>query len=215
MSFIIYIVKRFVAPGTEFMKVTREKAAENRDRIIETAARLFREKGFDGVGVAELMKHAGLTHGGFYGHFASKSDLAAQACARALDQSAQRWTAVSEMAGDAAFAALVKNYLGTAHRDGLGASCVISALGPEAPRQEPPVRQAITEGLEALLAVLTKAMPGQSEEGQRKQALVAMAQLVGAVVLARLVDDAASSDEILEATRADLNAPERFAAPEE
>src|SRR5262245_49744295 len=116
------------------MKVTREKAAQNRERIIETAARLFREKGFDGIGVAELMKHAGLTHGAFYGHFASKSDLAAQACARALEQSAQKWTAISEKAGDAALSALIENYLRFGHRDAPGAGCVMSTLGPEAAR---------------------------------------------------------------------------------
>jgi TetR/AcrR family transcriptional repressor of nem operon len=192
------------------MKVSREKAAENRERIIETAARLFREKGFDGIGVAELMKHAGLTHGGFYGHFASKSDLAAQACARALDHSAQKWSAISEAAGEGAFAALVENYLRFGHRDTPGAGCVMSTLGPEAARQEPPVREAITGGVRQLLAVLTRAMPGDGDAAQRQQALAAMAQLVGAVVLARLVDDEAFSDEILQAARADLNAPARF-----
>ena len=192
------------------MKVSREKAAENRERIIETAARLFREKGFDGIGVAELMKHAGLTHGGFYGHFASKSDLAAQACARSLDHSARKWSAIADAAGDAALAALIENYLRFGRHDAPGAGCVMSTLGPEAARQEPPVREAITGGVRQLLAVLTAAMPAQAEETQRQQALAAMAQLVGAVVLARLVDDEAFSDEILQASQADLNAPGRF-----
>ena len=79
------------------MKVTREQAAENRQRVVETAARLFREKGFDGIGVADLMKTAGLTHGGFYGQFSSKEDLAAQACARALAESEKKWERSSDV----------------------------------------------------------------------------------------------------------------------
>src|SRR6185437_2367094 len=75
----------------DIMKVTREQAAENHDRIVETAARLFREHGFEGVGVAELMKAAGLTHGGFYGHFESKEDLVQRACERVLERSTERW----------------------------------------------------------------------------------------------------------------------------
>src|SRR5918995_2146585 len=77
------------------MRVSRERAAENRDRIIDAAGRLFRERGFDGIGVANLMKAAGLTHGGFYGHFESKEDLEVQACARGLARSSERWNAVT------------------------------------------------------------------------------------------------------------------------
>src|SRR5882724_7355908 len=89
MSIIIYRVKASV--GSVSMKVTREQAAENRGRVVDVASRLFREKGFDGIGIADIMKGAGLTHGGFYGQFKSKDDLAAQACAQTLDRSVARW----------------------------------------------------------------------------------------------------------------------------
>jgi len=78
------------------MKVSREQAAENRERIVQVAAKLFRERGFDGVGVADLMKAAGLTHGGFYGHFASKEDLAGEACGRAINRPLQIWSVAIE-----------------------------------------------------------------------------------------------------------------------
>lgn len=186
------------------MKVTRKQVAENRERIVETAARLFREKGFDGVGVADLMKGAGLTHGGFYGHFASKSDLAAKACESALARSAQKWADLAEKAGENALAALVENYLSKRHRDQPGGACVLSTLGSDTARQEPPVRQAVTEGLEGLVAILGDAMPHGSPEEMRRAALAAMAQMVGAIMLARLVDNATLSDEILAACRRDL-----------
>src|SRR3981081_1665376 len=93
MMNVIYPVKSNAwAKGSRHMKVSREQAAENRARVIEVAGKLFREKGFDGIGVADIMKGAGLTHGGFYGQFKSKDDLAAQACAQSLERSVARWT---------------------------------------------------------------------------------------------------------------------------
>src|SRR5437868_15523461 len=99
------------------MKVSREEAAQNRERILEVAAKLFREKGFDGIGVADLMKSAGLTHGGFYGHFSSKEDLMAQACARALTQSLSKWKRLADRAPDNALSEITRAYLSTRHRD--------------------------------------------------------------------------------------------------
>ena len=189
------------------MKVTREQAAQNRERIIKTAARLFREKGFDGVGVADLMKSAGLTHGGFYGHFASKSDLAAKACEISLAASREKWARLAEAAGEDALAALVDNYLSDVHRDRLSSGCVLSTLGPEAAREGGPVKHAVANGLKGLLEVLEQSVPGRSPEQRRKAALAAMAQMVGAVVLSRIADDEALSDEILAAVRSDLIDP--------
>ena len=186
------------------MKVSREKAAENRERILKTAARLFREKGFDGIGVADLMKSVGLTHGGFYGHFASKSDLAAKACERALERSHEKWERLAEAAGDDAFMALVDNYLSEAHRDQPGSGCVLSTLSSDAARQEKPVRQTVTNGLKALISVLEKAVPGGSGAAKRRAALAVMAQMVGAVVLSRIAEDEPLSSEILTAAREDL-----------
>jgi TetR/AcrR family transcriptional regulator, transcriptional repressor for nem operon len=186
------------------MKVTREQAAENRERIIKIAARLFREKGFDGIGVADLMKSAGLTHGGFYGHFASKSDLAAKACERALEHSVEKWSRLADEAGEDALSAMATNYVCEAHRDRPGGGCVFAALGPDAARQEAPVKRALTAGLTGLIEVLERAVPGETEADRRRAALAAMAQMTGAVMLSRIVDDEAFSKEILDATLADL-----------
>jgi TetR/AcrR family transcriptional repressor of nem operon len=185
------------------MKVSREQAAANRERIVEVAGKLFRERGFDGIGVADLMQAAGLTHGGFYGHFKSKEDLAAQACSRALARSSQKWARRVELSAGDARAALIKQYLSEAHRDASRSGCVLAALGSDAGRQGRPIRQALTEGLGSLVDILTKLASGRSRAAKRKQALADMAQMVGAIVLARAVDDPALSKEILDAAIAD------------
>src|SRR5262244_3383304 len=113
------------------MKVSREQAAANRERILEVAGKLFRENGFDGIGVADLMKSAGLTHGGFYGHFDSKEDLMAQACARALQNAGAYWTQTVASSQLEPFTALTRAYLSPAHRDNPGKGCVLAALGPD------------------------------------------------------------------------------------
>src|SRR5213593_477266 len=112
------------------MKVSRERAAQNRERILDAAARLFRERGFEGIGVADLMKTAGLTHGGFYGHFSSKEDLMAQACARALARSLEAWSKRAERIPDDPLLSIAGGYLSSKHRDDPGAGCVLAALGP-------------------------------------------------------------------------------------
>src|SRR5438309_11707248 len=106
------------------MKVSREQAARNRERIVETAAQRFRERGFEGIGVADLMKEAGLTHGGFYGHFSSKEDLIAEASARALAQSLALWGKLADRAPGDPLSALAGAYLISRHRDHPGAGCV-------------------------------------------------------------------------------------------
>src|ERR1700689_5105187 len=110
------------------MRVSREQAALNRDRIIDAAGAMFRAKGFGGVGVADIMKAADLTHGGFYGHFASKDDLVAQASKRAMARAATHWEHVVAGAPDTPFAALLKHYLSVRHRDDPGKGCVFAAL---------------------------------------------------------------------------------------
>jgi TetR/AcrR family transcriptional repressor of nem operon len=181
------------------MRVTREQAAENHDRIVEAAARLFRERGFEGIGVAELMKEAGLTHGGFYGHFASKEDLMAEACERALEVSMERWT--RRVASDPRdpLGALARGYLSARHRDEPGAGCLLAALGPDAARHGPGVRRAITTWLDPALDFLARHVPGRSKAARRRRAIATLSGWVGAMVLARAVDDAALSGEILEA----------------
>jgi TetR/AcrR family transcriptional regulator, transcriptional repressor for nem operon len=185
------------------MKVSREQAAANRERIIDMAAELFREKGFSGIGVAELMKSAGLTHGGFYGHFASKTDLVAKACERALEHSASKWSKVAETAGNEAFARMVMNYLSQTHRDQPSTGCVLSSLGADAARQEPPIRAAVGDGFMALIDILETVAPGETPETRRQTALAAMSAMVGAILLSRLVDEEAAT-ELLDAVKADL-----------
>jgi len=187
------------------MKVTREQAAENREKIVAVAGKLFREKGFDGIGVADLMQAAGFTHGGFYGHFKSKDDLAAQACRRAFARSAENWTALAESADDP-LNAIYRQYVSERHRDAPGKGCVFATLGPDAARQSRPIRQAFTAGLESLVAMLTKLAPGRSAAAKRRTALSTMAEMVGAIVLARAVDDPALSKEIIDAAVSDLTA---------
>jgi len=179
------------------MKVSRGQAAENRARVVKVAGRLFREKGFDGIAVADIMKGAGLTHGGFYNQFASKDDLAAQACAQVLAEAAMRWQKLG--AGDDPLGALVNSYLSARHRDGPAKGCAIPSLAAEAVRQPAPVRAAFTKGLTDFIAILATFVPGRSAAARRERALATMNGMVGAMVLARAVNDSALSTEILDA----------------
>ncbi|MCL4182226.1 MAG: TetR/AcrR family transcriptional regulator [Burkholderiaceae bacterium] len=197
------------------MKVTREEATRNRERIIDAAARLFREKGFDGIGVADLMKEVGLTHGGFYGHFASKDDLEVQACARALARSLSLWKKRSDAAPDDPLSAITDAYLTARHRDDPGAGCLLAALGPDLSRRGPGVRRAVTEYLDSAFGLLAKLVPGRSKAARRRKAIGTYASLVGALVLARAVDDDALSREILDTVREALSSshPRREVLP--
>jgi TetR/AcrR family transcriptional regulator, transcriptional repressor for nem operon len=196
------------------MRVSREKAAEHRDRIIDAAGALFRAKGFGGIGVADIMKAADLTHGGFYGHFASKDDLVAQASRRTMDRAAANWTKLVEAAPDSPYAALLEHYLSPKHRDDPGKGCAFAALGNDAARSGKIVRKAFAEGLAPLLDILAqsisgksipgKSIPGKSKAARRRKAVAAMATLVGALTLARAVEGTPLSDEMLEAAYHEL-----------
>ena len=186
------------------MRVSRAEAEQNRKRIIEVAARLFRERGFDGIGVAELMKSAGLTHGGFYGQFASKEDLMAQACTRALERSLDAFHQAVERGGKNALSAVASAYLSPKHRDRPGEGCALVALGAEAARCGSPVRGAVTQGLRPLVDVLTQLVPGKSKRAKRERALAIFASIVGALVLARVVDDPELSEEVLQSVLASI-----------
>jgi TetR/AcrR family transcriptional regulator, transcriptional repressor for nem operon len=186
------------------MKVSREQAAVNRERIIDAAAALFRAKGFDGIGVADIMQAADLTHGGFYGHFASKDDLAVQASRRTMARSAAKWRGVVARAPEHPYAALLDHYLNRRHRDDAGRGCAFAALGNDAARGGKAVRAAFAEGLEALIDILAEAAPEGSKAVRRRKAVSAMATLVGALTLSRAVAGTALSDEILGAARREL-----------
>ena len=186
------------------MKVSREQAALNRERIVETAARLFREKGFDGIGVADLMKGAGLTHGGFYGHFASKEVLLAEACGKALEKSVDKWRKLADGAPARPVAAIAESYLSLAHRDNAGKGCAVSSLGMDVSRAGPEVRQAMSDGVQAQLALLAGLEPGADDAAKRQRAIADYASMVGGLVLSRVMADPARSEEVLAAVMAGL-----------
>lgn len=188
------------------MKVSREQAAENRSRVVDTAARLFRERGFAGIGVADLMKDAGLTHGGFYGQFGSKEVLLDEACARAFEVSSQDWEKLLAQSPADPLARVVDSYLSPAHRDRPGRGCAVAALGADVARQGPAARQGLTEGVRTMLGKLAELIPGRSNSAKREKALVAYASMVGALVLARAVDDPELSEDFMRATAASVRA---------
>lgn len=187
------------------MKVSREQAALNRERIVETAARLFREKGFDGIGVADLMKGAGLTHGGFYGHFASKELLLAEATGKALEKSVMKWRKLADAAPARPVAAIAESYLSVAHRDGPGRGCAVSTLGTDVARAGPEVRKAMSDGVQAQLKLLAELEPGADAAAKRQQAIADYASMVGGLLLSRVMADPAQSEEVLAAVAAALD----------
>ncbi len=201
------------------MKVTKTQARENRARIVETASTLFRERGYDGVSVADLMAAAGFTHGGFYKHFGSKADLMAEAAAIGFAQSA------ANLAG-ADGAAFVNEYLSRKHRDALGNGCTLAALSGDAARQPEAIKQAFAAGIESELATLARedSALGESEKREaRAQRIDTLAHVLGALVLSRACpDDSPLADEILEVCRAKIlghddrngKGPDRVSLPE-
>jgi TetR/AcrR family transcriptional repressor of nem operon len=185
------------ADGEFEMKVSREQMAENRHRILDAASRLFRDKGFEAVTVAEVMKAAGLTHGGFYGHFSSKDDLIAQTLAHVL---------AADSGGGGDLRAYLEAYLSPRHRDNCAGGCPTAGLVADIRHQTPAARSAMTEGLRSQIDRISKAVPGVSAVDRRRAAVGSWAAMVGAVIIARAIDDPALSDEVLEQTRAWIDA---------
>ncbi|WP_374537951.1 TetR/AcrR family transcriptional regulator [Chitinimonas taiwanensis] len=183
------------------MRVSREQAAANRERVVKLAAELYRERGFAGIGVADIMKSAGLTHGGFSGQFGSKEGLMAAACSEALAQSAAYWDALTAADPQRGLAELISHYLSPAHRDAAGQGCAIAALGPELARAAPAVRSAATSGIQAMLDKLAQALPAGTDPALAMQLY---ASLIGTLVLARAVDAPELSQALLEQNRAAL-----------
>jgi TetR/AcrR family transcriptional regulator, transcriptional repressor for nem operon len=179
------------------VRVSREEAAANRERILEAAGTLFREHGFDGIGVADIMKQAGLTHGGFYGHFASKDDLAAEMTGRVATRAG--WMQRLSGKANPSLKDVVRGYLAPRHRDDPGTGCLFAALGSDVVRQPAAVRRAFTEGLRNRVDALRELIPGRSAAARRRQALATMSGMVGALMLSRAVDDPKLSAEILDA----------------
>lgn len=179
------------------MKVNREQVAAHRARILAAAGRLFRLRGFDDVTVAEVMRAADLTHGAFYGHFPSKEALIAEAVAGALAPA----TGAKPRTTTRAYA---DGYLSAKHRDERGASCPFSSLGTEAARGSPDLRRCMTESVRRQIDRFSAEANGETAREKRRAAIAAWSAMVGAMVLARIVDDDNLSKEILDATRASL-----------
>ena len=173
------------------MRVTREKAAENREKIVATAARLFRENGFDGVGLDAIMESAGLTHGGFYRHFRSKDDLAAEAVAHGLATRTGGWQRCRP------WRRWSLAYLSPEHRANRGNGCMIAALGSDMTRQGKGVRRALAADVRAQIDRLAGWTDGPNAAARRRRAIATLAGMVGALILARAVEDPTLSDEIL------------------
>ncbi|MFZ6769853.1 TetR/AcrR family transcriptional regulator [Undibacterium sp. Di26W] len=175
------------------------------ERIVEVAARAIRRSGYAGTGVADIMKEAGLTHGGFYSHFASREALLAEAAdragAEAVAVSAQIAAAVPP---EQALQALVQAYLSKEHVDSIENGCPVSALGSEMPRQAPEVRRAATRRIKEMIDVVARQLPDWGQPGAHEQALMVVATMVGTLLLARAVDDARLSESFLDAAREKL-----------
>jgi TetR/AcrR family transcriptional regulator, transcriptional repressor for nem operon len=180
------------------MKVTKAQAEANRAHVVETASQLFRERGFDGVGVADLMAAAGFTHGGFYKQFGSKADLVAESTTCGIAQTA----AMTDGLDAAEF---IKRYLSREHRDNRANGCTMAALGGDAARQPEAVRIAFAQGIEDLVSLLTQQGHLPKSAGAapaRARALDLLTRAVGAIVMSRACpDDSPLSDEILAASR--------------
>ena len=186
------------------MKVTKAKAQENRAHVVEIASTLFREHGFDGVGVADLMAAAGFTHGGFYKHFRSKADLMAEAAASGFSQSEAKVRGFDQVE-------FFKSYLSREHRDARSEGCTLAALCGDAARQPEAFKATFAAGIESLLATLECEGAALSEVDQREaraKTIDMIAHAIGAVVLSRACpDDSPLADEILEVCRTEILAP--------
>ena len=181
------------------MRVSRIQAAENRQTVINVASRLFRERGFDGIGLKDLMEGAGLTQGGFYKQFASKEDLAVEASKRALESASSRWSDAAAQNPDDPIGAVLAFYLSSDHREEKMDGCPIVALGADAARQGPDVKAAFEAGIKAYLEVLTRFIAAPGSEASSRKAMAILSTMVGAVTLSRVVNDPDLAQALLEA----------------
>jgi TetR/AcrR family transcriptional regulator, transcriptional repressor for nem operon len=194
----IYSIREIAVP-----RVSRAQAEKNRDAIERASSRLFREQGLR-ASVSDVMGAAGLTHGGFYGHFRSKDELAGTACASAFAESVERWRRRIGRADSrrAARRTLIERYLTSEHRDSAGTGCPLATLAADVGREsrEKPVRRSFHQGLEQLMELLTQVQPHRGKRA-REQALVELSTLVGSMVLARATSGLSLSDEFIGTTR--------------
>jgi TetR/AcrR family transcriptional repressor of nem operon len=208
MMNIILIVKHHGSRTFTDMGHSKESKTQSHDRIVQTAAARFREAGVEGVGVADLMKEAGLTHGGFYRHFTSRDELVAEAVECALRDGGRAVEAVASarLSRPALVAALVDAYLSTAHRDGLSTSCAVTTLAGDVARSNDRARTAYTQQVDIYLKLLTGLAVADKPKARRTKAIAALSSLVGAVSLSRAVNDDKLSREILKSAADELKA---------
>jgi TetR/AcrR family transcriptional repressor of nem operon len=218
MMNIILTVK--LARGSRFrMGHSRAAKAASHDRVVRVAAARFREAGIEGIGVADLMKDAGLTHGGFYRHFASRDELVAEAVEIALLDGGKSVAAFEQALDDdgkrggaagpkrqAVLAALVEAYLSTEHRDRLATSCAVTTLAGDVARSNERARAAYTRQVGSYLELLGKLIAGEKRKAKRTKAIAALSTLVGAVSMSRAVNDEKLSREILKSAADELKA---------
>jgi len=176
--------------------------AQSHDRIVKVAAARFRERGVDAIGVADLMKDAGLTHGAFYRHFASREELVAAA----LQDGGRTVAAIanSKLDRQAVLAAIVNAYLSAAHRDGLASSCAVATLAGDVAHSNHRTRSAYTQQVATYLELLTNLIAGDKRKSRRVKAIAALSTLIGAISMARAVNDDTLSTEILRSAADEL-----------
>ncbi|APO76001.1 TetR family transcriptional regulator protein [Rhizobium etli 8C-3] len=191
------------------MRVSRAQAEANREAVINAASRLFRERGFDGIGLKDLMKGAGLTQGGFYKQFESKDDLVAQASRRAMESATRRWSSVAASSSDP-LEAIIGFYLSQGHQQEKADGCPLVALGSDAARQSEEVRVPFQDGIEAHLQVLDELMPTSKGSKPYEKAMAVLSLMVGAVTISRILNDKGLSQGFLDAAADEVR---RMAAP--
>jgi AcrR family transcriptional regulator len=185
--------------------VAASRKEATHERIVETAARAIRRGGYGGAGVAEIMKEAGLTHGGFYAHFDSREGMLAEAADRAgADGMAVLARAAAEAPPKKALEAMLRTYLSKEHVEGVETGCAMAALGSEMPRQAPRVRRAATRRIKEMIDLVARQSPDWGQPGAHERALVTVATALGALVLARAVDDPKLSTAVRDAALSHL-----------
>lgn len=190
---------RIMRKSSVNMRVTAKEASH--ERIVDAAARAIRRSGYDGTGVADIMKEAGLTHGAFYAHFASREAMLAEAADRAgAEANALATCVVASVPPEQALQSLIRVYLSKEHLQGIETGCPISALGSEMPRQSPEVRQVATRRIKEMIDLVARQMPDWGQPSAHERALVTVATMVGTLMLARAVNDSALSDALCSAT---------------
>ena len=185
---------------------TRSKEATH-DRIVEAASRAIRRSGYHGTGVADIMKAAGLTHGGFYAHFPSREAMLAEAADRAGSESVEAMARIAATASpEQALQAMIRAYLSKEHVESMETGCATAALGSEMPRQAPEVRRAATRRIKEMIDLVARQLPDWGKPSAHEHALATVATMVGALVLARAVDDPRLSDALRGAVLQQLTA---------